>query len=327
MSYKVFRDKLRRNDCLNGIDTLGSFDFFTTVISLDAIEQRHLDRLRQAFPDLGALFADDAPIPPDCYLALKDVLPLAIHEYTHFVDATSTLWGLQHLQKMNAAYLCGNQESEFHHAKRFHDHVRGLRFPKYYTRIHDQVPNSTPWQYQVSIGKLFDSQGQLSNRPVLFGRFANAHGQLLARSPVSAISLLEASAMAQEIAIHSFLLARTPTDFQLVERHELKNRVLTHLYNPAITEYSVCVHMVANHEGLTDVIKAFRVCSVLVRIALNFSNAAFSLVHDHCDVERVLGTTADERGFADAVRTGIGLGDRGVLYFLLLRALLPNKKG
>lgn len=127
------------------MDTLGSFDFYSTVISLDAIDRPKLQKLYADFPDYREQMLGKAGISPGLWLTIKDVLALATHEYTHFIDATSTILGLQHLAKMNAAYSCsdrlGGREHTFRPAKVFFDHVRSLRLPEFYTAIEAGVPN------------------------------------------------------------------------------------------------------------------------------------------------------------------------------------------
>lgn len=325
--YQIFREKLKSENCLRRVDTLGSFDFYTTIVSLDALDKAKLESFSSSFPDYAATLLDvDKPITPAQYSAVCEILPLLVHETTHYLDTTSTIWGLKHLQLMNSAYLCedsrGGSESDFFQAKQFGDHIRGLRLPNYYTVVNPKGENKRPWRHDRTVGKLFDMQGRISERPVIFGRFSNANGVLLARSPVSMVSLLEASAMAHEIKTQAVFLPRTPNDFQLVEQALFSKRSLDYLYNPEITEYSVCVHTVANQQQCKDVLQAFNVCAVLIRIALNFPEISFRKVLECCDFAKALRVPAAS-DYEHAFRMGVTLRDRGTIFFLLSSLLPP----
>ena len=82
--YEDYKKSTKKWNCLAAVDTLGRMDFATTIVSLDGFSIQDLDlslpRGREAFS-------------------------VAIHEYTHFLDYTSTLWGLRGLKLMNDAYI------------------------------------------------------------------------------------------------------------------------------------------------------------------------------------------------------------------------------
>jgi len=327
VSYAAQKEKLKRDNCLAKTDVLGSFDFYTTVITLDSVDQRKLDQIKRICPSVAEVLHQEDDISPELYQAMADVWPVLIHEYTHFVDATSTLWGLQHLALMQAAYGCraetGGTEQDFHHAKAFFDHVRSLRLPDYYTVVEPGIDSGRPWQLHQTMGKAFSFSGALSERPILFGSFVNARGQRIVRSPVSTVSLLEASAMVQELNLQAELLRKTPAAFNLVEGRLFSNKVVAHLYHPGLTEYSVCVHLVANRLGCQDPLVAFVYCAILTRIALNFPDAAFQRLVDANDLSRILNValTATQN---EAIMQALRLRDRGVVFYLLAMSLPGN---
>lgn len=328
MLYRDFKQKTAKTNVLTDVDTLGSFDFYTSIISLDSLATTDIEQLRDL---IGGALNDSLDTSSTLtyaqYEIAKKTFPLIAHEYTHFVDSTSTLWGLKHLHLMDAAYRSsdklGAKESEFFNTKRFSDHCRRIRLPNYYTVIDEQTKNVRPWISQVSIGHLFESSGGPSDRPILFSRFSNSDNQLLARSPVSTISLLEASAMAQELMLHTGLLAHTESDFRMVEQGQFAENTMDYLYNPAITEYSVCAHLVANRQGCSNALDAFRVCAWLVRKVLNFPDAALRQVFENCAVEEIL-QVRDNARFVDSIKNGLRYGDLGILFYVLCAALPPK---
>jgi hypothetical protein len=100
--YRKFKEKNAKGNQLSAVDVLGSFDFATNLISLDSIEAKDLSSLVMNREE-------DSPLPDEIVFGLRKVLPLAIHEYTHFIDATSTVWGINHLSKMRFAYECDDR--------------------------------------------------------------------------------------------------------------------------------------------------------------------------------------------------------------------------
>ncbi|WNZ54801.1 hypothetical protein QT397_18220 [Microbulbifer sp. MKSA007] len=258
------------------LDVLGSFDFFTNSVCLNNITPQDFEILKNG----------------EFSMQLK-VVPLAVHEYTHFLDATSSLWGLRHLVKMNKGYLSNNklggEEVDFYWAKEFLDHVKSLRLPDYYTLIQSGADSSRPWTFDISIGSQFDQRGKVSDKPVLFSWFKNGYGQPLARSPLSMVSLLEASAMSQELLTELGIVNSLDADAKVVEMHRLQEKSLSFLYNHHVTEYTVCVHILANHLQCSDIYTAFRLVSVVVRVVLNFPLSLFVQVLDAVNVEEIFG--------------------------------------
>lgn len=326
--YETFKSKMKSENPFEAVDTQGSFDFFTSIVSLDALNQSHIINFTQDHGDYTHLLIDEnSHISPELYADLCKIVPLAIHELAHFVDSTSTLWGLRHLQLMKNAYECddrkGGVEADFHKAKTFSDHLRSLRLPTYYTLRNEDVPNTRPWQSRISIGKVFDSRGKLSEKPVLFSRFSNSEGQLLVRSPISMVSLLEASAMAQELRVSAFLLSQCEPNFYVVESARFARETLNYLYDPSITEYSVCVHVIANMQQCADAASAFTLCEKIVALVLNFPESMWRVVLESCDLAQVLNIPAGH-AFENSFRSGLASQDRGILYYLLCAAVPKN---
>jgi len=313
MSFERLRSNFRSYKRLLESDTLGSFDFFTCMVCLDSIDSHRFDQF------LGAIEAKD-------YAVLCRVLPLAVHEFTHFIDSTSTDWGMNHLNKMNEAYCSNNRmggrEEKFYKAKRFLEHARSLRLPDYYTVIDSANGPDRLWQSKFTMGKKFGLDGKLSEDPILFSQFLNARGELIARSPVSTVSILEASAMSNEMLMKTSLINGLNEEEKLVESGIYQRESLDFIYNQNITEYSVCVHIVANQLQCKDVFVAFQICSVITRLVLNFPESLVEKVLSS-DIHQVLDLPRGS-DFESRVRTGIQNLNLGILYFLMCSALPSN---
>lgn len=326
MKSAEYEARIARRDQLSAVDVLGSFDFSTTLIHLKSLVTADIERARAVSMEYKPNWNGGNPdlLTGDQYSALTKANPLIIHEYTHFIDATSTLWGLRHLKLMSEAYaarsLC---ENEYYKSKIFFDHVRSIRLPDYYTVKNGSADEDMPWRYNITIGRLFGSRGEITNRPVLFSRFRNSGGDVIVRSPISTVSILEASAMAQEIISRSYLLKLTNQEYRLIEDREVQRKTLKFLYSRDLTEYSVCVHVLANKLGCKDVLVAFGICARLTRLVLNFPQVIFDKLVETCPIEQVLNIPAGH-AFGLAVRDGLRGRDLGTLYYLLCNALPGN---
>lgn len=325
LNTSLFEERTAKRNQLSEIDTLGTYDFATSVIYLKSLKATDFEYAKKITANFSPSWNNGSPnlFSGEQYSALAKVQPLAVHEYTHFIDGTSTLWGLRHLQLMNDAYISKNEgEENFYKAKIFDDHIRNFRLPSYYTEIHNKPNNSQPWRSTITIGRVFDKNGFISKKSILFSRFANFDGDNLVRSPVSTISILEASAMAQEIMHHANLLKLTDADYRLIEERDFSKKHIEFLYTRHLTEYSVCIHILANKLNCSDSLIAFSMCAELTRIALNFPLVLFEELYKVCPVEKIL-NIKDNHPFAQAIRDGLRSYDLGTIYYLLCQAL-PN---
>ena len=261
------------------------------------------------------------------FLSADRVSPLIVHELTHFIDATSTYWGLRHLRLLDLAYRAhvSQNEENFHHLKAAYDHVRTLRLPAYYTLV-EQTDQEVvrPWAYQVSIGLRFTASGQVEGAvPIAFCRFLTPGGRLLARSPLSPVSLLETSAMAQELQQRYALLMAIDGPEGLVEQHRQQQSTLNYLYNHRITEYSACAHLIANYQQCVDVLAAFRLAGMLSRLVLNCAPASFAAIADSTELGAIFGVDL-HHSYVQRVRRALFGGDCGVLYYVISAAMPAN---
>lgn len=326
MITSEYKEKVKKWNCFAASDTLGSFDFYTTIVSLDSLDTSDVEACNESINKYAQQRArrSTEALDNSSYRSITKVYPLAAHEYTHFYDSTSTLWGLRHLVLMKEAYESNDQfgghEAEFYKVKLFYDHVRRLRLPRYYTLVDDNATNIKPWSYQFSAGTVFDSKGEVSALPTVFTRFSNSNGDFLVRSPISMVSLLEMSAMSQEVLMHLSFLGMTDEDFRNVEGSLYSCRLMDYLYNPRITEYSVCVHLVANKLNLTDPYIAFKVCAYTSRLILNMPHSRFEDLAVPAQIADIL-EISGEHAFVERLMSGLNARDYGTLFFIFASAL------
>lgn len=302
------------------LDVLGSFDFYNFGITLDAIESTEFERLAQLIGPAGR----NRTLTLDQFHALDRVVPLIAHELTHFIDATSTCWGMRHLHVLDnafRAYLSRNEEN-FRYLKSASDHVRTLRLPKYYTLVNETDEHVIrPWTCQVTIGLRFTANGSIEGaQPIAFCKFGTIADITLARSPLSPVSLLETSAMSQELVQRFAFLAAVQGPEAVVEQHCQSRRALEYLYNHRITEYSACAHIIANQQQCTDILRAYYFGGRLSRLVLNVSIKSFEeMANIGCLAS--LFNVSPEHDYVQRVRRGLLRGDAGMLYYVLCTAM------
>ena len=304
---------------LRQVDTLGRFDFNTCVVMLDSLESHAVKGI--ALSDLDSVEKIDLAT---CERMMK-ALVLAVHEYTHFVDCTSTVWGLRHLRMMHRAYVCvGNDESKFHVMRTYYTHLKRLKFPEYYTTVAEHFDTKRPWRSYLTSGREFRPDGRPGERPILFVRFFNEQWEPIVRSPISTISLLEVGAMAAEMDTAMSLLRRIgDEDQRLVATSLYERETFEYLYNPKLTEYSVCAHLVANHFNQSEATLAFWAASIIAKIALNASLDVFNIILKNIRVffDAVGLRYSDVE--AKAIRRALGNYDVGALFYVI--CLLMDK--
>lgn len=329
IKFSDFKAKTAHWNHFARVDTLGSFDFCTSIVSLESLKRIDLEEIQKfcSTPYVGG-----QKITSKQYSILSKVLPLVHHEYTHFIDATSTVWGFKHLELMNQAYISNpkfeTSENEYFHAKNFFDHIRTLKFPAYYTFIYEHSENQLPWSFNISIGKIFSAKGIPSKRPVIFSRFKNKDNQHLVRSPISSISVLESSAMSQELQIKAMLISLLNDDNKHVEEKIFEKEILNYIYNPQITEYSVCAHILANFQKCEDIISTFILCGIIARIVLNCTDEIYKKIKNKCDLHTLIGVKKKQKGvdetFIQRIYEGLDCYDMGILFYLFCCALPLN---
>jgi hypothetical protein len=327
MLYNDYKKSLSRFDPFAMSDSLGHYDFCTSIICLESISTNDIEKLRT----IRKQFKRDKNGPKleldlDSYNQLSRILPLASHEYTHFIDATSTLWGHRHLMLMNLAYSSNPErfevaEEEYSNAKSFYDHIRSIKLPDYYTTIYAHDDNR-PWEWRPSIGLKFDKHGKISDYPIPFCTFFNRQKQILARSPISACSILEASAMSQEIIQKVNLCLQLPNGVKDVELAQLNKDTINYIYNKNLTEYSACAHLIANYQTCTDVILAYRLCFVISRFVLNFPQKAYEQLSEEPKLDYIFAKFDHE--MLTRIRAGLKHHDLGVLFYFLI-FMMPVK--
>lgn len=317
MKKEYYEEIFKRNRILYQVDTLGSFDFSTYIISLESLNLNSLNVLNEK----------EKSHEHETNSKLRVVLPLAIHEYTHFIDSSATVWGINHLCLMNEAYLTNrkyeHKENLFYKAKKFYRHIQKIKYPNYYSFV-GETDSKTKWIAIPTLGKVFNHEGEISKESIMFMRFHNIKGEEIARTPISAISILEASAMASEIFSKINILKQLKDrDIYKFENTELNKEIMSFIYDKNLTEYSACVHMLANRQGCTDVLNAFYLVKLITNVVLNASDKVFEKILVKNKFKKIFDINEEHEQFI-RLKEGLESKNIGVLYYLIVYGLPAN---
>ncbi len=244
------------------LKTLASYHFDLVTVALDSVEDLQLNALKH-----GATPARNS------------VLPLAAHEYTHWLDHVGSLWG----RRLLATYFRAVVARESQDLRQFPNIVdarRQMALATSHSYFRMQGGGSgarPPWKWSISTGLRFDSLGRQSeDHPLMMVRFSvpsdatdDSDRDLIERMPVSAASLAELRAMNAEglwIAREAQNLGeKTPADPKRWLA-EFQSQV----YDPRMLVYTVALHMAANQWKVSLISDALPQAAALAGLALNF---------------------------------------------------------
>lgn len=329
---KIQAAQKARINYMNDYGVLGHYDFFSTIITLDSIEFDHLKSLLPHLNELNTFFLSgdgSEGISFELFQKLSAMNPLAFHEYTHYIDCTSTLWGMKGLCLMDEAYSALNSpkpgdEIAFFKGKLFFDFVKHIRLPQYYTEIGKAHSTDRTWFYEESIGHKFGCKGNITDDPIIFIRFLNKNGELLVRSPISTLSILECSSTAQEIEQKIRLItALDDKNKQTVEIYRYKQKTLTETYDKNLTEYSVCAHLLASKVSISDIHYIYNCAGILCRLVLNFPDKLFEKILAEKTIEEDV--FHNKKEYINPLYKGIENKDLGTLYFLFCKIIFAHE--
>lgn len=320
MSLSEFRRTSARWNCLKKVDTLGMFDFSTNIVSLDSLETYHVE-------GLTSNDTQGAPLSFSDYERHAKALPLIAHEYAHFLDATATVWGMNRLVLMQNAYECPvDNEQDFYHMKVFYDHSKRLKFPAYYATLDKASHTEPPWECAVTSGVEFTPDGKPGKRPIAFIRLYNSQGEGITRTPISMISLLENSAMAEEVEVKIGLINRLGVE-KVVEENLLRKSLVESIYNPELAEYSVCALLLADRQKCEDLRLALYCSGIISRLVLNATPEVFRAAAKNLDAFLARYNLDRNGPQYKNIKYALKLNNHGMLFYLLTMQLPNNCLG
>lgn len=251
------------------ISTLAAYHFELVQVTLDSVDDLIISALNNGTP-----------------AARNKVLPLAAHEYMHWIDHVASIWGRDLLFRYFRGVKARESGNEFIFDSMV-DAVKAVNRSKsdvYYFFEGPQWEQGTPWDWSLSVGMRFNAEGKPDpNDPIPFVRFGkgdpNIDDNLIVRMPISAASLAEVRAMATEYlwvrAEHGDKgSSKTPADpKKWIQDFESK------AYTPDFLIYTTALHLLANHTNQGNIEDIILHASELAWVALNFPSSLTSQLH------------------------------------------------
>ena len=131
----------------------------------------------------------------------REFLTTSIHELTHWLDNTTTLWGQDLLVDTHNAIsaFARHEEDNFWRVAALDNRLRREALSDFYT-VFDQAGappgDARRWKWQISCGLEYGVDGRTrADRPIIFVVFNDAKDRRIARVPLTVLSLLEANAV------------------------------------------------------------------------------------------------------------------------------------
>lgn len=287
--------------------TAASFNFFDQCIVFANVKERDV---RDIYKEKTTLRIFDK---------ISEIYLTAFHEYRHWLDLTSSTYGLNWLNSLISICELADLEINCNAFKKTCREVSQLaaeiRLPSYYSVL-ESLHDERPWQYGITVGQAFNTEGVSSQRhPIWFLRFEDARKRSIARQPISMASLLETRAVEAELSASARILFQIKTlpekdkeNFKSALERDIINRV----YTPQLTLYSAAAHWYANNRSNPDIAEAYLSASRLAEFCLNAPS-------------EWIGTLAPTRQFDDGMgedgarlmRNSLARQDRAALFFMM----------
>ena len=292
------------------LEVLGSYDDFSQTVVIDYIDKQSFSKLlddTKKFRQSGFSYLGEE------YESINKFFSVWVHELTHWLDHTSTLWGQKQLILIyDAINAWTNQkESEFWRITVANSERLRARLSTYYTEEYEasqKVWDDMPWKYRYSCGVEFGYNGKpREDRPIIFTKFFNFCDEPLIRIPFSVASLTEANAKNAELRVQFQCFFMRDETTRLVEKQHFIKEKLRELYNPKLAIYSIVVHHLANTLQIDDVEISYELSSALSTLCLNLPSVLFNC----------LKISNDYNPWKDRIESLKKLNDPGFAFFII----------
>ena len=287
------------------LEAIGSYDDFSQTVVLDYLDEKSFLQLLESFQSntKGDKNAQKATLQAN-YESMARFYSTCVHEFTHWLDHTSTLWGQKQLILIyNAINAWTNQnEREFYRIAIANSERHRARLSTYYTEKYKEIQQEntiTPWQYAYGSALEFgiDSRSR-TDRPFVYTVFSNSSNEPIIRVPFSMFALTEANATYAELKVKSQSLALLDDDSKLVEQLRLNQEIQRNLYNSELVIYSVATHYLANSTEIDEGFQAYEFSSALAMLCLNLPKELFYSLSLPATVRTILNRQRWNAGFS-----------------------------
>lgn len=275
----IIRQRTKTWKLFPNLSTLGIYDFFSQTVVAESIDFNAFNKAMRILKTKNEKF--------DClgYHDINKVFSVIIHELTHWLDHTSTVWGQQNLALLFNAFNSreNNNPYDFWRITEVFATIKRLFLSDYYSTVEltpELAYDNKPWIFQNSIGLEYGYDGRLrEDRPILFARFTSHDGTNICRIPLSTAALTENIATYDELVVATYFLNRiNDSDQRIIESKEFERSLMSRVYNTELAMYFAYTHCIAQILGLKDVGEACKVSSALSTLCLNLPRSIFKSI-------------------------------------------------
>lgn len=283
--------------------TLAYYDFLDQVININSLDLDKLEAIKAR----------------SNFEKTKAILPLCQHEYTHWLDNTSTLWGIKFLNTLYKTYdiedckVFLNGNNDFNNLQQS---IFKLREHHINTSLNDNHENTIPWRYQYEYKVV-------NNHLKMIVNFLDSTYTRICSVPLTILSILESSAIGQELNMSMRLVfGLLDKGENIVEAKVFERELVQQIYNKNLTEYSVAVHIIANSIQTSDILFAYNICSVLGRFILNFPTKYFEKISLYSSISDLNFLTIENY---ELFEKSIHEQDLSLLYYIIASKMKNHK--
>lgn len=240
-----------------------------------------------------------------------------IHEYQHYLDQVSTLWGVKNIYKIYRAFDAAIMPDEYKFFK-FRDLTLELKrnyFLDYYTETYNHIVGDyqNRWKFQITSGLRFDHNGNVNEDcPIPFISFATNQDVKISRVPISVVSLLETTATNAEYEFQISAISNLESPHRELQLSAISKKLENKLYHPELTLYSAAVHLTSVNLKIDNPITAYKISSLFAKIALNIPTSLFSSI----TIPNEFNSTDEWNKRSKKMVENL---DRGFTFYLLIR--------
>ena len=252
----------------------------------------------------------------------KNRFSVYIHEYQHYIDQISTLWGVKKLHNIYDSYnaVFKNDEYKFYKHRELYLNFKRDYFLDYYTIKYNHIQGDyqNRWKFEITSGLRYDYNGKINeNCPIPFVSFASNNDEKISRVPISVVSLLETTATNAEFQFLINEANKLDGNYKEIQLKAISKKLESKLYHPELTLYSVAVHLTSVYLGINDPIIGYEISSIFAKIALNMPSQLFKLVPF---TEKINSSEEWKKRSNKLIENQ----DRGFIFYLLLQNYLNH---
>lgn len=248
----------------------GHYDFFTGLITLDKFTQKDMSLVKLALNKLPP------PTNTPEAITLRDIRALVKHEITHFLDHSTTIWGIEFIFRRSRLiqFLMrpgANAQQAF---EVYLINAAELQMHSELISIHKDITFD-----QCDIVKHKLVQNDIYG-PIIIIKFFQGD-ILICDVPLSMLSLLEANAIANEYLSRFDDLAQMDQAQKSIAEAAVERKLKKILNEPDLAEYSVLINLAKIHFTFFDSLQLLSYISILVNYCLNVSISTLRVISEN----------------------------------------------